>query len=61
MPTDNTNTNGSRKDDELPLDEVERILRDEPMIDAAEVNRMLGITDDEIVAILKRRPGTTPR
>src|SRR5262245_56039321 len=32
----------------LPVEEVERILREEPMIDASEVNRLLGITDEEI-------------
>ena len=29
-------------------EETERILREEPRIDASEVNRMLGITDEEI-------------
>ena len=46
-------------------EEVEQLLR-EPMIDAAEVNRMLGITDEEIAETLKSPvrlvlPGTAER
>jgi hypothetical protein len=37
-------------------EEVERILGEEPMIDAAEVNRMLEITDEEIEDVLKSPP-----
>jgi hypothetical protein len=36
----------------LPVEEVERILREEPMIDASEVNKRLGITDEEIADAL---------
>ena len=37
-------------------EEDERILREEPMIDAAEINRLFGITDEEIDEVLKDPP-----
>jgi hypothetical protein len=37
-------------------EEDERILREEPMIDAAEINRLFGITDEEIAEVQKNPP-----
>ena len=37
-------------------EEAERILREEPMIDAAEVNKLLCISDDEIDTVMKLPP-----
>ena len=44
----------------LTLEEVERILREEPMVDASEVNRRLNITDDEIADVMKSPPPEIP-
>lgn len=40
----------------LTHEETERILREEPVVDATEVFRMLGITDEEVREVLKSPP-----
>ena len=40
----------------ISAEEEERILREEALIDAAEVNRRLGIDDDELDAVAKSPP-----
>ena len=53
---DNAEWNKIKESMTPDLEEVERILREEPMIDASEVNRLLGIADEEIAQVLASPP-----